>query len=127
MIMLNLAGIVTNYSTKPISNNSFQVHSNCLSSLISYFFFNSEVVENPEIREPNGAEEAKDYLQPVSEAAKVTDGYDMTDNSAYRSNISGSSRPTGAEEETADNGGSGDATVNFDMTGNTAYSSTSFN
>ena len=50
----------------------------------------------------------------------------MTDNSAYRvagTQNSGGARPT--EEKRSENGG--DATVNFDMTSNTAYSSTSYN
>ena len=50
----------------------------------------------------------------------------MTDNSAYRvASTQSSGAP--AEVKTSDNlGGGADAAVNFDMTSNTAYSSTSY-
>ena len=49
----------------------------------------------------------------------------MTDNSAYRVAGTQSSASVHAEEKMSDNGGN--AMVNFDMSSNTAYSSTSYN
>ena len=89
---------------------------------VNYWF--SEIVENTETGEPNEAETDED--KPASEAANS--GYDMTDNSAYRvagTQSSGGAQPT--EENRSRSGNCGDATVNFDMTSNTAYSTTSYN
>ena len=91
-------------------------------SLMVHVNWFSEIVENPETGEPNEAEADED--KPASEAAKS--GYDMTDNSAYRvagTQSSGGAQPT--EEKRS--GNCGDATVNFDMISNTAYSTTSYN
>ena len=79
------------------------------------------MVENPETGEPHKAEANED--KSASEAANS--GYDMTDNSAYRVASMQSSGAQPAEEKRSENGG--DATVNFDMTSNTAYSTTSYN
>ena len=84
------------------------------------FFNSSEIVENPEIEE---SQEAETEVKPASEAN--TSGYAMTDNSAYRVAGTQSSASVHAEEKTSDNGGN--ATMNFDITINTAYSSTSYN
>ena len=59
-------------------------------------------------------------------------GYDMTDNSAYRAASTQSSdrahdQPSAEEDKRSDTGRGGDATMNFDMTSNTAYSSSRFN
>ena len=57
----------------------------------------------------------------------------MTDNSAYgaagtsQSNAGGHDQPHAEEDKRSNTGEGGDATVNIDMTSNTAYSSTSFN
>lgn len=70
--------------------------------------------------------------RPTSGPA-TSGGYDMTDNSAYRAASTQSSgrandQPSAEEDKrSADTEGGGDATVNFDMTSNTAYSSTRFN
>ena len=57
----------------------------------------------------------------------------MTDNSAYRAASTQSSgrandQPSAEEDKgSVDTEGGGDVTMNFDMTSNTAYSSTRFN
>ena len=70
--------------------------------------------------------------RPTSGPA-TSGGYDMTGNSAYRAagiQCSGGAhdQPSVAgEDKRSDTGRGGDATVNFDMTNNTAYSSSTFN
>ena len=60
-------------------------------------------------------------------------GYDMTDNSAYgaagtsQSNAGGHDQPHAEEDNRSNTREGGGATVNFDMTSNTVYSSTRFN
>ena len=83
-------------------------------------FNSSEIVENPKIEE---SQEAQTEVKPVPEVN--TSGYAMTDNSAYRVAGTQSSASVHAEEKMSDNGGN--AAVNFDITTNTAYSSTSYN
>ena len=84
--------------------------------MVSVAWF-SEIIENPGPEVPHEVED-----KPTSEAT-TTSGYDMTDNSAYRAGTQSSGVP--AEVKTSVDGG--DAVVNFDMTSNTVYSSTSYN
>ena len=76
----------------------------------------SEIVENPE----------EYYDDTVASGTNI--GYAMTDNSAYRvgtqsdAQTAQSAQTAHTEEKRSDTGG-GDATLNFDMTSNTAYTS----
>ena len=71
----------------------------------------SEIVDNPVVEEYEAVDE-------INAASGANSGYKMTDNSSYRVDTQSSTH----EEKRFDNGGD-DATLNIDMTSNTAYAS----
>ena len=71
----------------------------------------SEIVYNPVVEEYEAVDE-------INATSGANSGYKMTDNSAYRVGT----QSITCEEKRSDNGGD-DATMNIDMTSNTAYAS----